>query len=122
MIPALSDYLNGDSQLCVFVTEPIRARVRARMGDDAPWTTWNKATNTEMDWNIYLVALEIDVRQGRAPMNRVLNGWAQYAYLLEQPEPGHPMRMKKKWAKLLSSAAWCGCIQQTSAHHKFRQD
>ena len=59
-----------------------------------------------MDWNVVVVALETEVRRKRAPEGLLLNAWAEYAHLLDQAEPGHPVRLKKEWATVLASAAW----------------
>ena len=58
-----------------------------------------------MDWNIYFVALEIEVREGRAPMVLLLRGLEIYDHIFDQPEPGHPVRLNKEWATRLASAA-----------------
>ena len=67
----------------------------------APTEGW-----TKMDWNVFVVAMEIEVRRKRAPEGFLLNAWAQYAHLLDQAEPGHLVRLKKEWATVLASAAW----------------
>ena len=70
-----------------------------------------------MDWNNFVVALEIEVREGRAPQGLLLNAWAQYPHLPDQAEPGHPVRLKKEWAKVLASVAWVW-LHSTDQHPK----
>ena len=57
---------------------------------------------TKLDWNVYVVALEIEVRRKNTPGIHLLNVWAEFADLLQQPEPGHPIRLKKKNGQRLS--------------------
>ena len=64
----------------------------------APMEGW-----TKLDWNVYVVALEIEVRTKHAPEIHLINAWADFSDLLQQQEPGQPIRLTKEWARIIAS-------------------
>ena len=67
----------------------------------APTEGW-----TKLDWNVYVVALEIEVRRTNAPEIHLINAWSDFSDLLQQPEPGQPIRLTHEWAKQIASVTW----------------
>ena len=58
---------------------------------------------TKLDWSVYVVALEIQVRRNNAPEIHLINAWSDFSDLLQQPEPGQPIRLTKEWARIIAS-------------------